>query len=513
MSGIDLHRGFDLTSPFVPMGDQPRAIAELTEGMARGERYQTLLGATGTGKSVGYDDPVFVAERTPQGLVPRLLPIGQLIDEAMEAHPPAKGADGTEVLDLPGDRYFTQAYDPETGEVGLFPVSAFTRHTTPDTMYDLETSCGRSITLTGDHNLWVLRDGALRLIETADARPTDYVPLPERVPELSTRTSLNTLQVLRGERLFVDARTALLEYIEAEGVGALASSMKTAGLSHPYTKIKALRDQAKGRGRLTMDAMQQVLAETDDLGGHWRADEARIGGQAPYNDVPASLTMTPSFMRLVGYYIAEGCQARGYFVMANRDPGVRQDIEDALTDLGLPFSVRPSSDYQISSTALTRMLHHLCGDDARGKRLPDFWPTLPQHLLAVLLRAYFDGDGTVGHASDVTATTASADLASDLAYALFRFGIWARISRRHKRATNSEHAGDWYYQVTVSGQANLHRYAEAIGFSIPRKQEALARQMDRTSNSNVDVVPIDGSQLRWLRQHVQLSANVLGERS
>ena len=42
---------FQLESLHHPAGDQPRAIAELTEGLARGDRFQTLLGATGTGKT------------------------------------------------------------------------------------------------------------------------------------------------------------------------------------------------------------------------------------------------------------------------------------------------------------------------------------------------------------------------------------------------------------------------------------------------------------------------------
>jgi len=43
---------FDLVSPFSPAGDQPRAIGELTAGLARGDRYQTLLGVTGSGKTL-----------------------------------------------------------------------------------------------------------------------------------------------------------------------------------------------------------------------------------------------------------------------------------------------------------------------------------------------------------------------------------------------------------------------------------------------------------------------------
>ena len=46
------HFDFDLQSKFEPKGDQVRAINELTEGINKGEKYQTLLGATGTGKTV-----------------------------------------------------------------------------------------------------------------------------------------------------------------------------------------------------------------------------------------------------------------------------------------------------------------------------------------------------------------------------------------------------------------------------------------------------------------------------
>ncbi|MGF1509358.1 MAG: excinuclease ABC subunit UvrB [Myxococcota bacterium] len=42
---------FELKSELAPMGDQPSAISELTRGIVRGDRYQLLLGATGTGKT------------------------------------------------------------------------------------------------------------------------------------------------------------------------------------------------------------------------------------------------------------------------------------------------------------------------------------------------------------------------------------------------------------------------------------------------------------------------------
>ncbi len=42
---------FDLKSSYKPSGDQPRAIEELTRGILRGDRFQTLLGVTGSGKT------------------------------------------------------------------------------------------------------------------------------------------------------------------------------------------------------------------------------------------------------------------------------------------------------------------------------------------------------------------------------------------------------------------------------------------------------------------------------
>ena len=43
---------FEVVAPFQPAGDQPKAIRELTEGLRRGDRYQTLLGVTGSGKTM-----------------------------------------------------------------------------------------------------------------------------------------------------------------------------------------------------------------------------------------------------------------------------------------------------------------------------------------------------------------------------------------------------------------------------------------------------------------------------
>jgi excinuclease ABC subunit B len=55
--------GYTLTSDFTPSGDQPEAIRQLTEGVLRGDRFQTLLGVTGSGKTYTISNVIAAAGR------------------------------------------------------------------------------------------------------------------------------------------------------------------------------------------------------------------------------------------------------------------------------------------------------------------------------------------------------------------------------------------------------------------------------------------------------------------
>lgn len=54
---------FTLVSPFQPTGDQPQAITKLVKGLQKGERHQTLLGATGTGKTFTMANVIATVQR------------------------------------------------------------------------------------------------------------------------------------------------------------------------------------------------------------------------------------------------------------------------------------------------------------------------------------------------------------------------------------------------------------------------------------------------------------------
>ncbi|HZZ83413.1 MAG TPA: excinuclease ABC subunit UvrB [Anaeromyxobacteraceae bacterium] len=80
---------FHITSAHQPTGDQPRAIRELTEGLARGDRHQVLLGVTGSGKTFTVANVVSKVERATLVIAHNKTLAAQLYAEFKELFPDA----------------------------------------------------------------------------------------------------------------------------------------------------------------------------------------------------------------------------------------------------------------------------------------------------------------------------------------------------------------------------------------------------------------------------------------
>ena len=78
---------FQVVSPFQPAGDQPRAIDQLAAGLERGDRFQTLLGITGSGKSATIAWTVEKVQRPTLVLAPNKSLAAQLANEFKEFFP------------------------------------------------------------------------------------------------------------------------------------------------------------------------------------------------------------------------------------------------------------------------------------------------------------------------------------------------------------------------------------------------------------------------------------------
>ena len=78
---------FTLDTTYIPRGDQPHAIDELVEGIERGDRHQTLLGVTGSGKTFTVANVIARTGRPALVLAPNKTLAAQLYGEFKELFP------------------------------------------------------------------------------------------------------------------------------------------------------------------------------------------------------------------------------------------------------------------------------------------------------------------------------------------------------------------------------------------------------------------------------------------
>ncbi|MBI2436772.1 MAG: excinuclease ABC subunit UvrB [Candidatus Magasanikbacteria bacterium] len=231
--------------------------------------------------------------------------------------------------------------------------------------------------------------------------------------------------------------------------------------------------------------------------------EVTIGTKIKKYQFPLNINVSDWLLKFFGYYIAEGHASEKFFILSNGDIEIISDIKEACINLNLKLHHRPHTvDYQISSLFWTKIFHSTCGNISSKKKLPPFWTSLSDKQLGVLLSAYFSGDGGVEE-DEVTCTTVSKKLSSDLVYALMRFGIMARARKREVKIPGKKNRSTCW-NLRISGQKNLNLFFDYIGFTLYRKQTKLKQLLSKKYNTNVDVIPLDGMWLSYIRKEMNL---------
>ncbi|GIN56777.1 UvrABC system protein B [Lederbergia ruris] len=101
---------FELVSRYKPSGDQPQAIEQLVEGIHNGKKYQTLLGATGTGKTFTISNMIREVNKPTLVIAHNKTLAGQLYSEFKEFFP----NNAVEYFVSYYDYYQPEAYVPQT---------------------------------------------------------------------------------------------------------------------------------------------------------------------------------------------------------------------------------------------------------------------------------------------------------------------------------------------------------------------------------------------------------------
>ncbi|MBI5619374.1 ATP-binding protein [Candidatus Gottesmanbacteria bacterium] len=211
--------------------------------------------------------------------------------------------------------------------------------------------------------------------------------------------------------------------------------------------------------------------------------------------LPNVLTLDAPLLTLLGLATSEGLINPSVLAIYNINKDVLAVISSSATLVGATTTPRRASGssrirgYTIGPNVWAKLFVTLgAGGSSGAKRVPPMLFTATNGQVAAYLRAYYEGDGTVS-SKEVSCTSKSSKLISDIAYLLLRFGIVSRIREKYKRATNAQGPPGTYWELGISGAKNVESFAQHIGFLTKTKNQKLDKLREKRGSTNVDTIP------------------------
>ncbi|OHA23068.1 MAG: hypothetical protein A2W52_00460 [Candidatus Taylorbacteria bacterium RIFCSPHIGHO2_02_49_25] len=252
--------------------------------------------------------------------------------------------------------------------------------------------------------------------------------------------------------------------------------------------IAAKSDEVRMGEYIPLPRIVYAIGEqTQTLGADMLGKAPKKHSNAKWWTFPEHLLVTESLGSLLGWIASEGTTRREKTLISNTDEEALAHIEKQCIEFGIKPH-QTGRGVAIYSTHFSVLVHRLGGAGKSGeKRVAPFLFNAPRPVIAAFIRAYFEGDGGVEKAA-ITAISKSSELISGISYLLYYFGIVARVQRRKKRYSKTGKKRT-FWLLSISGQDNLRKFEEYIGFISVRKKAALGEISKKNGNTNCDIVP------------------------
>ncbi|MBB6051601.1 1-hydroxy-2-methyl-2-(E)-butenyl 4-diphosphate synthase [Armatimonas rosea] len=264
--------------------------------------------------------------------------------------------------------------------------------------------------------------------------------------------------------------------------------------NHPILALERTGKAKKDRTRW------QNMAEVPGLGQEpsWQGAENLhkghvllypvLQGEQALTSIPeaSQLSMNEDFLRLAGYFAAEGSLGgrngiprQVFLTFGSDEPELAQDARDIFCRLGASVSLRERPERNtietvVHSTEWATLFAQLFGRRAENKHFPQWMLTLPKTQQVTLLRTLWLCDGYTGVVRGyprATYVTVSRQLAYQVHQLLLRLGIPVTLVRRQPKNRQE------VYFLSVTNADALRTFASTLGYeiAIPEERQNRAR--------------------------------------
>lgn len=392
--------------------------------------------------------------------------IGEFVDSWIELYG-EKREDGKEFVDVGNTgrdlRCFTV---DENFRVVEMPVSKLIRHRLDEELYEIECSEGRKIKVTKDHNLFVLNtDGELEAMPVSQLKEKEaMIAVPRLLP--ASKKDMESVDL-----------TPYLKDMFARGVDSDGNI-----IIHNHPEIK----------------------------------------------IPVKFPITDELLQVVGLWLADGSFDRegsaNLEIACGNDPECMEILE-RFTDLyNVNYTVR--GEKQVSVRLLSKTAAKIfklalrLGGDSYTKRVPGWVFNLSKRQIALVLKGYMSGDGTV-IGKQIRWTTASDGLAQDIKTLFMMVGINATLFRedytKKKNKFSFKTKLENIIHGVISSKEDINEFIERVGFIQSKKNAAALSALRKLTKGYMHIIPKFKALEKWgirsrawskwptLRAHIILS--------
>ena len=336
-------------------------------------------------------------------------------------------------------------------------VSAVFRRRFTGDLITLRTGYGREITATDQHPMLVVAPQG-RLLETPacaieKGKHLPFGPAGLRPDRSKAPCESNVLKALPGW---------LLEKIK---IGVPGGWGELRNAIYSCTSSSAKYDWVNRGSGVPWPVYEKIASRVSANA----RESARLytGKGAAQQAIPAVIQLTEPVLRMVGYYISEGCitkERKAHRVRWTFGPtklDAMHDLCETLTSLGIRWSFHQQDNsyhIKVSSEVFAWWFEHVlgCGCDCYAKRTPRWALDLDDTRLVALLSGAFRGDGCLeinGGSTSISYWSASERLTREIAAALQMLGVHASFERK---------SGQVGLGLTIFGDVALGKLANIL---------------------------------------------------
>ncbi len=361
------------------------------------------------------------------------------------------------------------AFDLETGAPILADVKAITRRPYKGKMVKLNTSMGRTLSVTADHPVILYRDAQFNIMEAAAVVAGDRLMALCELPTVEAANSLNLLDLLKETSLEADVYVQPTDNTFSEHYKQFASAIPREMLKYP--------DEIKQHNRMSLQLFR-YLSEAGAL--NVPTEKLRLyTAKGAATMINAVLPVDADLLRVCGYYLAEGwisqdtgragaTRERIGFSFHEQEIEYIEDVQRILQRWGMKFIERRSTHAHttiVSSRIFAWLLRDLlkCGVRSEDKALPRMVFNVTPELRKELIRGAFSGDGAVTTVQDgqnlmLEYATVSKSLADGMTLLLQTIGIIPSIRTRWMNKSTQV-----AYILRVSGYDQIAALKDVFG--------------------------------------------------